>query len=272
MPIKGLKQRLAWITAAAVLAMVPAAFCAIPAASGPPAAANTQPPEAVAVEELDVLEEVVVHGKRLREQIYEAEDEFYKVFNDINKDDRYDTHCVSLQLDRESRIQSRACMPGFVADAMADWAPYKARCQPPMEGGDEFTCLDRNRDGRLSRDEAAARVELDAAFVDLDVDRGPDNYLSRNELDASCSDCDPSKIPPIEPVYIPPTPDIVLANGSKKWYDHMKAVIDSDPRLVKMADHLGELYQALSAAQHRYDELDAEAKSKAKRIRSVRVR
>ncbi|MEO8315720.1 MAG: hypothetical protein ABI645_13110, partial [Pseudomonadota bacterium] len=193
----------------------------------------------------------------------DAEDEFYKIFNDVNKDDRYDTHCESVYLDRESRIQSRACIPGFVIDAMADWAPFKARCQPPVEGGDEFSCLDRNKDRRLSRDEASARPELEAAFTDLDVDRGPDGYINVQEFNGSCQDCDPAKFPQAVAVYMPPTPDAILMDGTRKWYDHMKEVIDSDPRLHKMADHLGALYQELSVAQHRYDELDAEAKAKA---------
>jgi hypothetical protein len=246
---------------------------ATPVNSGPPTASSGQLPQEQALEEINQLEEVVVRGKRLRDQIFDAEDEFYKIFNAVNKDDRYDTNCVALQLDRESRMQSRACIPGFVADAMAEWAPYKARCQPPLEGGDEFSCLDRNKDRRLTRDEASARPELEAAFVDLDVDRGADGYISLEEFNGSCQDCDPAKFPQPVAIYMPPTPDAILVAGTQKWYDHMKEVVDSDPRLYAMADHLGALYQELSSAQRRYDELDAEAKEKAvKRNTGPRVR
>ena len=55
-------------------------------------------------------------------------------------------------------------------------------------------------------------------------------------------------------------------NGSKKWYQHMLEVTNSDPRLKQMADELGGMYQQLSAAQHRIDELDALAKPKTGKV------
>ena len=225
--------------------------------------AQAPAPAQSTAEVIEELEEVVVHGRRLKDEIVEAEDKYFSLFNEVNKDDRYDTHCVALQLEQDSRMQRRACIPGFVADAMADWAPYKARCQPPQEGAgfDEFSCLDRNRDNRISQQEAAARMELEDAFMDLDVDGGADNYLSRAEFTASCRDCDPAKIPSPASVYMPPTPDAVLMNGTTKWYQHMLAVTNSDPRLQKMADELGAMYEQLIAAQVRIDDLDARSKA-----------
>jgi hypothetical protein len=232
-----------WVAAAGAVAQVPA----------------SAPSTAEIIEE---LEEVVVHGRRLKDEIIQAEDKYFALFNEVNKDDRYDTQCLALELERDSRLQHRACIPGFVRDAMADWAPFKARCQPPQEGSgfDEFSCLDRNRDNRLSRQEAAARRELEDAFLDLDVDGGADTYISRSEFTASCRDCDPAKIPAPESVYMPPSPDAVLMNGSTKWYQHMLAVTNSDPRLKKMADELGAMYEQLIAAQVRIDDLDARSK------------
>jgi len=225
-------------------------------------AAQSPAPAANPGEVLEELEEVVVHGRRLKDEIIKAEDKYFALFNEVNKDDRYDTHCVALQMERDSRMQSRACIPGFVADAMAEWAPFKARCQPPQDGAsfDEFSCLDRNGDRRISQIEAGARSELEAAFVDLDKDGGADGYINRAEFTASCSDCDPSKIPPADAVYMPPTPDAVLMNGSTKWAQHMLAVTNSDPRLKKMADELGAMYEELVTAQVRINELDAQSK------------
>jgi hypothetical protein len=57
---------------------------------------------------------------------------------------------------------------------------------------------------------------------------------------------------------MPPPPQLVLMEGSAKWYDHMLKVTSGDPRLKKMADHLGDLYQQLSATQKRLEKLDAE--------------
>jgi hypothetical protein len=244
------RRRLALVVVLCVAAMV--------------AVAQAPSPAKPVSEVLDELEEVVVHGRQLKDEIVKAEDKYFALFNEVNKDDRYDTHCVSLQMDRESRLQTRACIPGFVADALADWAPFKARCQPPQEGAgfDEFSCLDRSKDGRISQQEAEARGELGVAFRDLDKDGGADGYLNRMEFTASCSDCDPAKIPSQESVYMPPTPDVVLMNGSAKWYQHMLEVTKSDPRLKKMADELGGMYEQLTAAQRRINELDAQAKPK----------
>ena len=260
-----LKSRIQLAALAAVLMAAMPAMAAAPAAAAPargsgpatPAAATAPAPQA---ETQDELEEVVIHGRHLKEDIIKAEDEYYALFNQLNKDRKYETHCVDLRLDNDVLRQSRACIPGFVADAMSDWAPFRARCQPPVEGGDEFACMDRNHDNRISRQEAAARPELEAAFEDLDVDRGADGYLSRDEFYATCADCNQQALPSPGAIYMPPTPDQVLANGSKKWYDHMMDVTKSDPRLQKMADHLGELYQQLATAQHKVDQLDAEIK------------
>ena len=60
---------------------------------------------------------------------------------------------------------------------------------------------------------------------------------------------------------MPPTPDAVLMNGTTKWYQHMLAVTNSDPRLKKMADELGAMYEQLIAAQVRIDDLDARSKA-----------
>jgi hypothetical protein len=196
----------------------------------------------------DTLDDVVVRGKHLAEEIEEAENRFFALFNELNKDDRYDTRCVYSRVRSGGRMQSRICLPEFVIDAIVDWAPVSARCQPPEEpeygpGGQEFVCLDRNKDGRLSRDEASARSELEGAFLRYDIDPN-DGFLSTREF--------PTDLPaPV--VYRPPPPQLVLMEGSGRWYDHMMKVTNSDPRLKQMADHLGGLHEELSAAQRRYD-------------------
>jgi hypothetical protein len=237
-----------------------AAFVIVAAALPPAGFSQASPP----VDQIEELDEVVVQGKRLMERIVEAENEFYKLFNDVNKDDRYDTHCVYLQMQEGSRIQSRSCIPGFVADAMADWAPYRARCQPPQEmeygrDGPEFACLDRNNDGRLSLDEASARSELASAFFEIDIEGDRSGDLSGDEFQRAVESRADLAAPAI---YIPPTPDAVLMNGTKKWHDHMTAVVNADPKLNEMAAHLGDLYYELARAQRRFDELDAASKPK----------
>jgi hypothetical protein len=262
------------VMALVVSLLSPAGFAAETAAPVQPAA-SAQPPQAQESAPLEELDEIVVRGKRILERIVEAEDVFYKLFNDLNKDDRYDTHCVFLQAQEGSRIQTRSCIPGFVADAMADWAPFRARCQPPQEmkygiDGPEFACLDRNSDGRLSFEEASAREELGSAFFEIDQEGDKNGSISGQEFIQALESRGDLASPA---VYQPPTPDAVLVNGTQKWHDHMTAVVKSDPRLHKMADELGQMYYELSLAQRKFNELDsAEMEKAGKRSKGVRVR
>lgn len=234
------------------LAMLLPALVATATMAGEAAAPPAGEVASVPAPTFEELDEIVVKGKRLSEEIEEAEDEFFALFNKINTDDRYDTSCVQVRLDSDSRMQSRACIPGFVADALADWAPFKARCQPPQDGFDEFDCLDRNDDRRLTRAEAGARMELEAEFMTLDEDG--DGAITREEWPEDMS---------FETPYMPPPPDLVLMEGSKAWYEHMMKVTQGDPRLKKMADNLGGLYQELAATQRRFVEVDAALQKKA---------
>lgn len=205
-------------------------------------------------EVLEELDEVTVHSKRLLERIAEAEDDFYDLFNKLNKDDRYDTTCSEMNVEPENPLtghRQRICMPGFVKDAMADWAPFKARCQPPLVGFDEFDCLDRNRDGRISYAEASVRAELEAAFMTADEDR--DNRLTRTEF--------PVDVSPPPALYQPPPPDLVLMEGTKGWYEHMMKMVRSDPTLQDKAGKLDELYLELQAAIMRQDEMKKQARA-----------
>jgi hypothetical protein len=239
----------------AAMCSLSAAPCVFAAAEPAPsrdsvAAALTQSPNPPG-EQLEELDQVIVRGENLNKAIADAEDNFYSLYNQINKDDDYDTNCVYLNTNPDnpgSQIKTRVCIPGFVADAMADWAPYKARCQPPQEGGDEFRCLDRNHDNRLSRDEAAVRPELDVEFSTLDEDMN--SYLSRNEFEkASFSP---------NATYQPPPPQLVLMERSKDWAVHMMMVINTDARLKEQAGHLDELYSELRQVQKKYTQIKSE--------------
>jgi hypothetical protein len=107
------------LAAAGLLAAAGAAQAATPA--GTPAA----PP----IEEMMELDEVVVHGTRLAERIEKAEDRFFKLYNELNKDDDFDINCASLPLDGDTRIESRFCTPSFFANALADMVVWNERCR-----------------------------------------------------------------------------------------------------------------------------------------------
>lgn len=218
-------------------------------ASPQPEAPRALSAEELPLEELQELDEVFVRGGRLRDRIVRAEDEFYKLFNQLNTDDRYDTSCPYLNTDPDnpgSRIQFRMCLPGFVADAMADWAVFKAQCEP------EFRNFDGNRDGRISKMEAMANADMSFQFDDLD--ENDDDYLNEHQefrtfagwaqMNQNC--------------YRPPPPDLVLMEGTSGWYAHMMKVINSDPRLQEMAGKLDDMHRELRMIQTRVNTLEGD--------------
>jgi hypothetical protein len=233
---------------AATLPLIPATSSA-----AEPASIEASAPASDALQE---LEEILVRGEKLKNLITDAEDEFFDLFNDVNTDDDYDTSCVYLNLDTEgaSLIKSRVCIPGFVADAIAQSFVSKSECS-------DFATFDGNFDGRISWDEAtgAARIESDAAALGGDadtwrmdlkalftsLDRNHDGYLSVMEYSNRLTAATPSNC------YQPPPPQLVLMEGTQKWYEHSMQVINSDARLQKMAAQLDDLYHELFEEESR---------------------
>lgn len=194
---------------------------------------------------LDDLDEVMVRGKRAAVAIADLEDEYYKLYNKLNKDDRYDVHCLYTNTDPDnpgSSLLSRICIPGFVADAMSQWA--EGRCDPP-----DFIALDLNKDHSLSHAEAAGSKQLVPLLWELDTNH--DRRLSYVEFSAHNADT------PIA-CYQPPPPEQVLVNGTNKWYQQMMKVTKSDARLEKMASNLGDLYGQLRVLERHYGKLEAQ--------------
>lgn len=93
----------------------------------------------------DVLpEEITVTGQKLfivlKQQIEEAEDLMYGLFNEMNEDDRYDIHCT-WEAPLGTRIRQRVCRPEFVANAdravaqdfLAQVQGFTATNPPPVQ-------------------------------------------------------------------------------------------------------------------------------------------
>lgn len=207
------------------------------------------------------LDEVVVRGERLIDAIVKAEDAFYAIYNQVNKDNQYDVNCTRMNLtaDSGSRMNSRLCLPSFVASAIADYAAFKVACEP------EFSSFDSNRDGRISRMEAMANPDLHFQFDSLDENSDgmlmefPEfrNFANWAIMNMNC--------------YRPPPPDLVLVEGTDRWYDHMMKVTNSDPRLREMAGELDELHNELTMVQRRYREVtDEQARARAEALPASR--
>lgn len=88
-------------------------------AASMPVSAAVEAPEAVAdamaVDPLEELEEVWVHGRSLANRITDAEDEFFALYNKVNKNNKFDVHCGYMNLTRDSMIMVRTCVPDFLA-------------------------------------------------------------------------------------------------------------------------------------------------------------
>jgi hypothetical protein len=95
----------------------------IPVAVTPAAGEAQLEPEVI-----QELEEVVVEGGRLYDRIVRAEDRFFKLYNELNKEDDFDTNCAFVPIDQESRMEQRFCMPAFFADAKAEQVRLSQYC------------------------------------------------------------------------------------------------------------------------------------------------
>jgi hypothetical protein len=125
-----------WTPMAAALALLVPGWAAaqrptIPVAETPsPAVAIVAPALATEkpAEELEELDEIIVTGGRLYDRIVKAEDKFFKLYNELNEDDDFDTNCANVIIDADSRIEQRFCMPSFFADAKAEQVRLSQYC------------------------------------------------------------------------------------------------------------------------------------------------
>jgi hypothetical protein len=95
---------------AALFLVLAGGTCAAAASAPAPAAAASQQP----AQEIAELDEIWIHGKRLADRITDAEDEFFPIYNKVNKNDDYDIKCGYTYLSPDSMIMSRLCAPGFL--------------------------------------------------------------------------------------------------------------------------------------------------------------
>jgi hypothetical protein len=81
----------------------------LPVLSQPPIEGDIQEMEVIGQQELTAL----------RNKISEAEDRMYDIFNEYNKDDRFDIVCL-MEARLGTRIPQKVCRPRFLNDAESD--------------------------------------------------------------------------------------------------------------------------------------------------------
>jgi hypothetical protein len=82
----------------------------------------------VVAEELE-LDEAVVKGTqlwKLRQDMVKTEEQFYQLFNELNKEDDYDVHC-QMEAPLGTRLKKRICRIAFYEDAEAEAAQALVR-------------------------------------------------------------------------------------------------------------------------------------------------
>lgn len=87
------------------------------------------PPPVLSSEKLEELDEAKVRATKLwqmRENIVAAEERFYALFNELNKDDDYDVHC-KMEAPLGSNIKRRVCRIAFHEEAQAEEAQAMVR-------------------------------------------------------------------------------------------------------------------------------------------------
>lgn len=201
------------------LALMLSAVLAIPAQAAeetvglPAEAANP-------LEELTKLEEVRVRGRLVANAVVAAETRFFRLYNQLNKDNRYDVHCGDMRLD-DSLVMVRTCVPEFLdryRPAQPYWIPTSA---PPTCVG---FCSGMRNPGFTGR------------------------YFGT-----------PPDIPPVGEVAIWTAPPILVPETVRTEYkQNVLRVIHSDPELLELASTLAGMYHQMDRVQGRFMQLRLE--------------
>lgn len=96
--------------------LVMVAMLGIAAASAVPAAISAESMTAqTPIEEVQELGEIWVRGESLSDVIAEAENEFFRLYNKLNRKNQFDIHCSYLRLNRDSLAMTRTCQPQYLS-------------------------------------------------------------------------------------------------------------------------------------------------------------
>jgi hypothetical protein len=170
------------------------------------AIASTQKP----VEEID---EIWVQGERLSKSIVDVEDDFFKLYNKVNKKQDYDIYCGYMSLNRGSMIMTRVCMPAFVTYNMPSVTGFARSYSFASAGG---SC------GQVSDGTIYSSGGCTASYYSTPY------------------------VPPS-----PPT-GLLLMERRADYAQNVLDVINSDQRLLQKYMHLIGLYEDMRQTQGRY--------------------
>ncbi len=206
------------LTLATMLSAMAAGVCAAadaPATPVAPAPLAAQQP----VQDLDQLDEIWVRGKHLSGVIEDAEDEFFKRYNKLNRDSSYHIYCGRMSLNNGSMVMVRRCLPGFIVFNSYDYRTNTVSFGQPGFGS---ACSGNMYPQRETN--------------------GDIYYMS------SCNYSGYSG----GSAYVSPPSGLLMMERRPAYLKNVLKVVSSDSRLLEMARNLGGLYNEMESVQNRY--------------------
>jgi hypothetical protein len=210
----------------------------LPAAGSPPDTAEKP------AKPIDELKEVWVRGKRLSQVIEDAEDDFFDLYNKLNKDSQYDVYCGSMSLYSSSMIMVRKCVPGFIAFNYGD---AFGRVRYTQFGGASY--------GGFGYSDAYAGGY--SRFGDWGS--RPDMYFSGY--------ADEYAFGPAIPVFAGPSSAEMLMSKRPAYAANVLKVVKSDPRLLEKVRALDGLYGEMQQVQGHYVKVKGEVRASRKPVK-----
>jgi hypothetical protein len=185
--------------------------------------------DAVTVDPLEELEVVWVHGKSLANRITDAEDEFFALYNKVNRNNKFDVRCGYMSLTRDSMIMVRTCVPQFLANYSRGASGFTINTVP------RFASTFGGYDGYGSSYGYSGRGY--DIHGNNSYNYGSYGYVSGRNY-----------------AYAPP-PDLMAMHYRQDYAKNVIDVIYSDPGLLEKAKGLAVLYKEMETMQGRYREL-----------------
>jgi hypothetical protein len=196
------------------------------------------------VEELTELDEVRVRGKLVANAVIRTENLVFRLYNNLNKDNRYDVHCGDVRRSPDSLTMLRLCLPGFLSDYLAT----PRLISTSFGAGGSFGAMPgcgRMSSGVDANGNMYSHTGCAGGFGASSFSAYAPPYYDNSYI---------SPAVPVSPVAVP-------AEARAEFGENMVRVLDSDPELREMARQLAGMYREVDRVQAQYAKLLAERRA-----------
>jgi hypothetical protein len=172
-----------------------------------------------------------VRGKLVANAVITVENRVFRLYNKLNKNNRFDVHCGDMRLNRDSLALQRTCLPEFVSYNSAPVSPGFYYAPPPPFSHH--------------------------AAVDCWSSCYPQYYTS---YPGSTSLRFPRTTTRYTALAVTP-PAVVSASDRTEYAENVMRVIESDTELLNMAADLVGMYQEMDRVKNHYVKLREERRA-----------